>query len=356
MEFYSAPECAYTFEGNHIKTDGSVMKKVTGTSMGGILTDAEGKPLSPWSTPFQVACNLLGLAKKDISMKKSVQRGIALEPKIINYADHKWSDIGAFLSAEEVFAKREGDHDSWKSDFEDEIFAGHVDGLVLTEDGDYILEIKTTTNLDSWANGVPEYYFWQVAIYNHFLTQKDKVYFVLGIASDVTDRDPASWVATDDTCILFEKAVDQELVDQKMEEITEWYTTYIANGVTPDYDPNDPGDVELYNHLKNVATTEAQRTLLVDSLVAAQADIDEIRAREGLDVKEEYVKTLTAQLKDIMVTNGLNSMSNRDGSTQLMISKRTSTSWDTAKMVADGIDTAKYQLEKTTYAIRTKKN
>ena len=355
MEMYSAPECAYMFEGNHIQTDGSIKKKVTGTSMGGILTDGEGKPLSPWATPFQVACNLLGLGRKDISMKKAVQRGVALEPKIIRYAGEKWADIGLFLPAEEVYAKREGDHDSWASDFEDDVFAGHVDGIVMGDDGDYILEVKTTINFDSWQNGVPEYYFWQVAIYNHFLTKKDKAYFVLGLATEVTDRDPASWVATEDTCILFEKAIDQEAVEAKIAEIREWYDTYIANGITPDYDPTNPDDVELWNHLKTVASSEQQTGLLVESLVRAREELAALKRDSGIEAKEEHIKQLTEQVKDLLVTNNLNSLQCGDGVTTVSLSKRTSTTWDVGKMVADGIDTARYQKTKTVYTLNIKK-
>ena len=58
---YLAPTCSYEISDGTIRTDGSVHNKVTGTSMAGILG------LSPWSSPFQVACALLGLGREDIS-------------------------------------------------------------------------------------------------------------------------------------------------------------------------------------------------------------------------------------------------------------------------------------------------
>ena len=345
---YKAPECSYTIEGNHIVTDKSVAKKVTGTSMAGILG------CSPWTTPFQIACSLLGLGREDISFKKSVKRGQVLEPRIIEYADQKWHDIGTFLSADEVYEKREGDHDSWVSDFEDEIFAGHVDGLVMKDDGDYILEIKTTINTESWENGVPEYYYWQVAIYNHFLTKKDKVYFVLGISSDVTDRDPSLWVPTEDNCIIFEEPIDEDDVNGKMAEIRDWYEFYIKNGITPDYDPTNAKDVELYNHLVRLATNVQQRDKMMTDLALAEAELENKRYTYGIDALEEQVKIMKEHLKDLMVSNNI--IEQTDGTRQYkaVISQRTTYTWDEGKMIADGIDPQKYKTEKVSYAFSFK--
>lgn len=345
---YSEPQCAYVIDGNHIVTDKSIAKKVSGTSMGGILG------ISPWSTPFQVACNLLGLGREDISGSKAIQRGIALEPKILKYADETWSEAGVFMSAEEVYAKREGDHDSWVSDFEDEIFAGHVDGLVIRDEGDYILEVKTTRDPTSWENGVPEYYFWQVAVYNHFLTRKSRVYFVLGIATEVTDRDPASWVPNEDNCILIPMDIDDEQVQAKMEEITEWYNTYIRNGVTPDYDPENPDDVELYNHLVNLSMDSKERSELLEELVKAQADLDRIRAENNIDVQEKYVDSLKKKVKDTLVSGNITGMTNQSKTVKVELQKRETVSWNEGKMVADGIDPEAYKIRKTTYAMSVK--
>ncbi len=345
---FKAPECGYTVEGMHLVTDKSVAKKVTGTSMAGILN------CSPWKTPFQIACELLGLAREDISFKKSVKRGQILEPKIIAYADQKWSDIGAFLSAEEVFEKREGDHDSWASDFEDDVFAGHVDGIVLKDDGDYILEVKTTINTESWENGVPEYYYWQVAIYNYFLTKKDRVYFVLGISNEETDKNPATWVATEDNCFIFEEPIDEDDVKNKMAEIRAWYDTYIKNGVTPDYDPTNAKDIELYNHLVRLAANAQQREKMMADLATAEADLEAKRYKYGIDALEEHIKAMKEYMKDFMVSNNILEQVDDVHQYKATISQRTTYGWDEGKMISDGIDPAKYKTEKTSYAFSFK--
>lgn len=347
MTMYSAPKCPFTVDGDCIVTDGSVRKKVTGTSMGGILG------ISPWSTPFQVACNLLGLGSQDISAKKAVQRGIALEPRIIRYADHVWGseEDSCYLSAEEVFEARVGDHDSWSSDFEDDIFAGHVDGIVAAADGDYILEIKTTTNLDSWTDGVPEYYFWQTAVYNEFITKQDKVVFVLGIANENTDRDPASWVPNEDNCIRFIVPVDREAVKAKMDEIRAWYAEYIMNGTTPCYDPSNPGDVELYTHLCDIASGDRGAEALLEQVVSTQRQLEWARELHGINALEDTLKDLKDRLKQALLAGETSALESRDGCFKAVITSRTTTSWEVGKMVADGIDTARYQKESTTYAL-----
>ena len=134
---YDAPKCEYTIEDGCIRTDGSIKGKVSGTMMAGILG------CSPWSTPFQVACALLGVGVEDISGKPAVRTGQILESRIIDYVGKTYPEYGLFMPADKIYEKREGDHASWVSDFDDDIFSGHVDGIVMREDGsNCILEIK----------------------------------------------------------------------------------------------------------------------------------------------------------------------------------------------------------------------
>ena len=167
---YKAPQTAFTIVGSHVETDGKFGKKMSGSTLAGIFG------LSPFNTPFQQACNLMGICREDLDGKQSIEIGKELEAPIIQYLGERYSDKGLFVPAKVLFGEQEGDHDQWKSDFEDPWFAGRMDGMVF--DGDdidfdnpdgYILEIKTTSNYESWENGVPDYYAIQVELYNHFL-------------------------------------------------------------------------------------------------------------------------------------------------------------------------------------------
>lgn len=345
---YKSPECQYVVEDTCIKTDCTVKHKVTGTMMAGILG------ISPWSTPFQVACNLLGLGREEIGSKPSVKTGQKLEPVIIKYVADRYSEKGLFLSAEEVFEKRKGDHDAWASDFESDIFAGHVDGLVMHPDGtETILEIKTSSNLDSWLNGVPEYYYWQVALYNHFMTKKDHAYVVLGMVDQDTHKNPQSWIPSDRTVQMYKMDIDTDDVAEKLEEVEQWYRDYILAGVTPAPDMENEGDRALYEHLKYLAEDVDSVRDDVKRLFTIKAEIKAGESEMGILYSDE--KELSARIKNYMIEHNLSSILN--DSIEAKISTKENVSYDMEAMADDGIDIEKYKTvsETKTFTVKSKK-
>lgn len=344
MRTYEGPKCPFEVEGDTIRTDCSIAHKVTGTTMAAILG------LSPWSTPFQASCALLGLCREDISSKPAVKTGQALEPVVIDYLGRRYPEYGMFLPAEDVFEKREGDHDSWESDFTDPIFGGHVDGIVMGEE-EYILEIKTSANMDSWADGVPVYYYWQVALYNEFLTKKDKAYVGLGIVNEVTHRDPQSWVPNDRNVMLFEMKIDREDVQAKMEEIRDWYREYILKGVTPPYDPTVPGDVEMFDFIKGLA----------DSIEDVRTDIDELAKVEMLisdhesKIEAQYARRdeLKERIKQYMMYHDISKL--EAGGATASMTKSTRTTLDKKLLLTAGIDPEAYSTKTETNTLRFKR-
>lgn len=349
---YTSPKCKYHVEDGHFVTDKSVAHKVTGTTMAAILG------LSPWATPFTVACNFLGLAREDISGKPSVETGKILEPVVINYIDKCFGENGRriFLPAEDVYAKRKGDHDSWTSDFEDDVFAGHVDGIVMDMDaGDSILEIKTSSNTEAWSEGVPVYYYWQVALYNEFLTKKDYAYVGLGVVDKETYRSPISWNPNTRNVKLFRMPIDRKDVQEKMEYVRQWYNEYILNGITPDYDPENPADVEMYNHLCNLARD-------IEDVKADVVALDEIEARIALEeskINELYTQqeTLKDKVKDYMVAHNLSTVEPDGVKTYASISKSVRSTLSANLLMEAGIDPQKYttQTETNIFKIKARK-
>lgn len=347
---YKDPECGFTIHGRRVISSGDIHKKVTGTSMAGILR------CSPWSTPFQVACNLLGLAREDIGDKPAVKAGIALEGKVIEYVGQRYPEYGLFVPAEEVYEKRKGDHDSWESDFKDDLFAGHVDGMVFNDEGEsFILEIKTSANLDSWKDGVPLYYYWQVALYNHFIAKKDRAYVVLATMTEEDRRHPEKWAPTDKNVFLFEMPIDEEDVTVIMDQVRAWYDEFIVNGITPEYDPYNKGDAELFEHLLTISADESDITAYIDDLAEVETQIDhEERKIKPLYDRREMLRDC---IKEYMDANGVVAVSSasNDYVARIQVSKREKV--EPHLLMADGIDPTPYTVTKEikSFTIREKK-
>lgn len=347
---YMPPKCDFSIVDGHIETDGSIKGKVTGTMMGGIIR------LSPWSTPFQVACRLLGLAEEDISDKPAVKTGQVLESKVLGYAAERYGEkYGMFIPADEIHEKREGDHASWESDFDDEYFAGHVDGYVMNDEGvSHILEIKTSSNLDAWTEGVPSYYYWQVALYNEFITKQDHAYVVLGIVDDKIRRDPSKWVPSDSNVMMFKMSIEREGVGRILDKVREWYDKYIAKGITPDYDPTNPGDVEMFEHLVNISADGESITSQVDELHELDLQIKEAENsyKDLVDRRDE----LRDKLKDYMISHDMDVMTSLSGEYIAVITESSRSKIDPVKLKEAGIDPAPYTTVSVSKSFTIKKN
>ena len=340
---YKEPQCSFTMKDGCVETDCSIHKKVTGTAMAGILG------LSPFNTPFQQACSLLGVCREDLSGKPAIEIGKALEEKIIKYIGKRYPEYGDFKTAREIpeIEARKGDHDTWGSDFDDEIFGGHIDGKVVDKTGNqYVLEIKTTSNSRSWVNGVPEYYRLQVELYNHFLYKQDKAYVAVALVDGVTMNNVGDWEPNDDNVFLFQMPIDREAFAVVMSSIEEWYTEYILMGVTPPYDPENKGDVEMWKHLLAISSTD-------DNI---QADIDRLeQVTESICASEANMKVLVDEredlkkkIKDYMTTNKCDEMKTTSGKYAATLSETRKKTIDADLLREDGIDPEQYMVTKVT--------
>lgn len=336
---YFPPKCSYDIVGSHIETNKSYRSKLSGTMLGGVLG------CSPYTTPFQVACNLLGLCREDISSKPAVKVGSYLESRIIRYARETYPEYGLFVDADKMYAKREGDHAAWVSDFEDDVFAGHVDGIVMgTDEVNRILEIKTSGNVAAWEKGVPEHYYWQVALYNHFITKQDYALVVLGVVDEYTYRNVDGWVPNENTVMLFKMDIDRDKVEEGIKKAKDWYDTYIRNGITPDYDPTNPGDVEMYEHLVGLSqdVTVLQREL--DEYAQLDNELKEYEA--AMELKYAKRDVMKDKLKDYMTAHKLSSLVSESGDFGCKLEIQHRTSFDEDLMRFDGIDVSKYKKTK----------
>lgn len=346
---YENPKCEYTIEGATIRSDCTVKNKVTGTSMAPILG------LSPFTSPFRAACALLGLTREDISGKAPVQTGKVLEERLIEFANERYHTLGEFIPAETIYGAREGDHDDWASDFEDPVFAGHVDGFVTKDDRTYVLEVKTSGNLESWANGVPEYYKLQVALYNLFTVQEDKAYVILGMVDAETHKDPYAWKLDDENVSVFELELSLEDTMEAVQKVTEWYNKYIMNGVTPEYDPTDPRDVEVFEFLCNLTEDVETIQSLIDQRMELRMEIERVESQIApLKDREEI---LNKRIKEYMIAHEKDTLDGIGGVYYAVVTNTVRRSVDAQKLSKAGIDPEPYMTSKVSksFTIKEKK-
>ena len=335
-----APECRYRIDGEIVSTIDGTPQKITGTMMGGLLG------VSPWATPFTTSTKLMGVWNEDIGDKPAVVAGKLLEGRIIDYADKVYD--GSFYPAEVFFDPRTGKHSEWGSDFEDDVFAGHVDGIVTKDGEDYILEVKTANPMSArkWVEHPPEHYLWQVYLYNHFVTKKDKAYMLLGVIDPKFYGNPNQWIPDRTNTFLYEVPIDQKMVAETVEQLRQVYMDTIAKGVSLPLKKDDPLDAEIMQHLKDIQMPSDELTVMINDYIAIRKANEEYLDRNKENIEKE--DSLKERIKDVMVTNGIA----KAGRVEIRTSNRTSFDFKTADI--DGFDYSKYakQTEVKTFAIK----
>ena len=287
---------------------------------------------SKWATPFTTTAKMLRLFEEDISAKKEVNAGNVLEPKILDY-------VGA-LHGDALFEKREGSHEDWKSDFDDPIFGGHIDGMM--PDGT-IVEVKTTRNPEDWVNGPPEYYWIQASLYAHFL-KSDKIIFLVGFTDEKTLADPESWEPNEKTLARFDVPIISGF-DKMMEEAKAIYEDTVLKGRTA-LITDDANDRRVFDIVHSQIWTH-------DELMSAIADL-RINQKK-LDGYKEVEKEIQDQREVMMMymkSHGTEAVS--DDISTLKLSSYTRRSLDTDALKKDGLYET-YSKETTVETIKMTK-
>lgn len=340
---FTLPRCGFSVdsEARTIRADDEYIGKISGTMLSGVLG------CSPWASGFTVACELLGLGTEDISDKPAVRTGHVLESKVIDYLGRRYSDMGLFLPAEAVYGERKGEHSDWTPDFEDDVFTGHVDGLLMTSEGeDYILEIKTSANDKAWTDGVPEYYWWQVALYDRFIARKGVAYLARGRVDQSTYSDPESWVPDDGNVTMYRLEFDQGRVEDGLRRAREFWEALKAGRTTPPADLSRSADSSLYNHLCELGACERS----FEDILEEYGNIRRQRMEAEDEIK--WMVDRESSLKDVicdhMTLNGMEESDSRSGRYVVRMQKSVRKTVDPKLMEEAGIDPAPY-LKKTVY-------
>jgi len=310
-------------------------KKITGTRLAPILG------LSPWSTEFEVWCDMTGVYKKPFEETIYTAAGKTIEPKVIAYLNKRYA-FGKLQTPTQYFGgqkRYEWDH------FPDEpIFGGLWDARTPTA----IWELKTTKRVEDWYKGgqltPPEYYKLQGALYA-YLSGLDEFRLVLTILTDKDYESPEKFEPSPENTIVKKYSVAAEYPNftAHLNRALEWYERHITGLVSPIWD--DKKDKEIIQALTTAyvpqpAAGEEQDiiTELIARIEPLQQQVDV--ANEQIAETEKQLKQLKDQLKAELESR----MKDSDKKIQAAgnrylfeVSKAAASGVDTDRLKADGL-------------------
>ena len=335
--------------GNHIEvTPPKRCKKITGTRFATVMG------LNPWSTPFEIWCAVTKTYEKPFEDTIYTIAGKTIEPKQAEYMKKAYAMTNLVtptdIYGEDYFKK------TWGDFFRDvDIFGGLWDYL-LYEDGKptTVLEMKTTKRSEDWANGVPEYYALQAALYAYLLGVDD----VIMVCSFLEAKDyehPENFVPSASNTIALDFKVSERYPDfsEKIAWVADWWNAHVATGVSPEFD--EKKDAEILKALRtNNLTPDTDMDALIAEAETLKAEVD--KATAALADKEKRLKEIGEIIKEHAVSQF------RDGDKKVEVKGKTYT-WTIARsetttidkdaMKADGV-LDKYQKKSTQFRMTVK--
>ena len=324
-------------------------KKITATRLATILG------LNPWSTDFEVWCEITKTYQKPFEDTIYTLAGKTIEPKQIEYMRTAYGMYNLKTPTDiygpDYFKK------TWGDFFRDTpVLGGLWDSLLVDENGkpEAVIEFKTTKRAEDWADDVPEYYALQAALYAYLLGVDD----VIMVASFLEPTDyehPENFVPSADNTITREFKVSERYPDfgWKVAQAVAWWQNHVVTGISPDYD--EKKDAEI---LKALRTNDITSDTNIDALIAEaeglKAKLETVYATVADD--EKRLKTVTDQIKKYLVgafrPNDV-AVEHKGGQYIWSVSKTESTEIDKAAIEADGL-LDKYSRKKETFRINTK--
>ena len=324
-------------------------KKITATRFATILG------LNPWSTAFEVWCEITKTYQKPFEDTIYTIAGKTIEPKQIEYMRSAYGMYNLKTPTDiygaDYFKKTWGDffHDT-------PVLGGMWDSLLV--DGNVkpeaVLEFKTTKRAEDWANDVPEYYALQAALYAYLLGVDD----VIMVASFLDTKDyeaPENFVPSANNTITVEFKVSERYPDfhRMVARAQAWWNTHVVTGISPDYD--EKKDAEI---LKALRTNDVSDDTNIDALIAEaeslKAELETVYA--SVADKEKRLKAVTEQIKKTLTeafTPHAIAVEHKGGKYVWSVSKTTSSELDKDAMQADGV-LQKYLKLKDTFRMTTK--
>lgn len=337
-------------EGNKIKVvPPKRPKKLTATRFATVLG------LNPWSTPFEVWCEITRIYQKPFEETIYTAAGKTIEPKQAQFMKKSYFMTNIVtptdIYGEDYFNRTYGDF------FKDEpIFGGMWDYLLFNENKKpvTVLEMKTTKRAEDWAKDIPEYYALQAALYAYLLGVDD-VIMVASFLSDKDYKDPAQFIPSAKNTITVPFKVSERYPEFKklVKKAEKWWKDHVETGISPAFD--EKADAEILKELRtNTLNPESDIEALLREGEELKAEIDRLSAPiEPLEKRLKVVTDIIKQHALAQFRDGDKKVSIRGEKYEWNVSRSETSEIDKDGLKADGL-LAKYTRAKVSYRITTK--
>lgn len=322
-------------------------KKLTGTRFATILG------LNPWSTPFEIWCEVTRTYQKPFEDTIYTIAGKTIEPKQAEYMKQTYF-MSNLVTPTDIWGKdyfRQTYGDFFR---ESPVLGGMWDYLLYGKDGKptTVLEMKTSKRVEDWKDDIPEYYALQAALYAYLLGV-DEVIMVASFLEPKDYDNPEKFVCSGENTITRPFKVSERYPDFEKKYVKpalKWWKDYVESGISPAFDERK--DAEILKALRtNNLSPETDMAALVKEAEDLKAKLDAHAAEVAED--EKRYKVLTDMIKKAAIAQF------RDGDTKSVITgnrymwevrKSERSSIDKKLMEKDGI-LEKYTVTTPTYAI-----
>lgn len=325
-------------------------KKLTGTRFATILG------LNPWSTPFEIWCEVTRTYQKPFEDTIYTIAGKTIEPKQAEYMKQTYF-MSNLVTPTDIWGKdyfRQTYGDFFR---ESPVLGGMWDYLLYGKDGKptTVLEMKTSKRVEDWKDDIPEYYALQAALYAYLLGVDE----VIMVASFLEPKDydaPEKFVCSGENTITRPFKVSERYPDFEKKYVKpalKWWKDFVESGISPAFDERK--DAEILKALRtNNLSPETDMAALVKEAEDLKTKLD-AHAAEVADDEKRY-KVLTDMIKKAAIAqfrDGDKKVSIAGSAYNWEVSRTSTTKIDKDAMKADGI-LAKYTTTEDSYRISPK--
>lgn len=327
-------------------------KKLTGTRFATILN------LNPWSTPFEIWCEVTRTYQKPFEDTIYTIAGKTIEPKQAEYMKQTYF-MSNLVTPTDIWGKdyfRQTYGDFFR---ESPVLGGMWDYLLYGKDGKptTVLEMKTSKRVEDWKDDIPEYYALQAALYAYLLGVDE----VIMVASFLEPKDydaPEKFVCSGENTITRPFKVSERYPDFEKKYVKpalKWWKDYVESGISPAFDERK--DAEILKALRtNNLSPETDMAALVKEAEDLKDTMERILAHEGIPDMEKRYKVVTDMIKKAAIAqfrDGDKKVSIAGSAYNWEVSRTSTTKIDKDAMKADGI-LAKYTTTEDSYRISPK--